>query len=79
MMERFWQFLIFIPKEHRCRAGSDIIILMLPGKEKADNKVTADTYEDMLIGEIFFMGMTDLLQLEIMDLRFIQEKILQSR
>ena len=26
------------------------------GKEKADNKVTADTYEDMLIGEIFFMG-----------------------
>ena len=49
------------------------------GKEKADNKVTADTYEDMLIGEIFFMGKTDLLQLEIMDLRFIQEKILQSR
>jgi hypothetical protein len=26
------------------------------GKEKANNKVTADTYEDMLIGEIFFMG-----------------------
>ena len=26
------------------------------GKEKADNKVTADTYDDRMIGEIFFMG-----------------------